>query len=153
VSREIFLMLPADWYLKFVMFSVCFFLAQQPNVDQGRLMLEVSRSHKITYHRRQDFSGRRLGPSRRPVPNNTQHSQETDIHAPSGIPTRNPSKRKAIDPRLRPLDHWDRHYLRYRWFMHLIFLESLKTFDPCWLQTSIMLSACNSHAPQPHVCF
>ena len=80
-------------------------------------------------------------------------THNTDIHAPSGIPTRNPSKRTAIDPRLRPLDHWDRHYLQCRWFMHLIFLETLKTFDPCWLQTSIMLSACNSHAPQPHVCF
>ena len=31
---------------------------------------------------------------------NTQHSKETDIHAPGGIRTRNSSKRVAADPRL-----------------------------------------------------
>jgi hypothetical protein len=40
---------------------------------------------------------------------NTQNSQETDIHASSGIRTRNPSKRAAADLRLRPRDH--RHQL------------------------------------------
>jgi len=39
---------------------------------------------------------------------NTQHSQETDIHAPSGIPTYNSSMLAATDPLLRPRDHWDR---------------------------------------------
>ena len=34
---------------------------------------------------------------------NTQHSQQTNIHAPGGIRTRNPSKRSAGDPRLRSL--------------------------------------------------
>ena len=33
---------------------------------------------------------------------NTQHSQQTDIQAPGGIRTRNPSKRAAADRRLRP---------------------------------------------------
>jgi hypothetical protein len=40
---------------------------------------------------------------------NTQHSQETNTHAPGGIRTQNPSKRAAEDPRLRPHGHWDRH--------------------------------------------
>ena len=31
----------------------------------------------------------------------------TNIHAPGGIPTCNPSKRSAADPRLGPLGHWD----------------------------------------------
>ena len=31
---------------------------------------------------------------------NTQHSQETDIHTPGGIRTRNPSKPAVVDPRL-----------------------------------------------------
>jgi len=44
----------------------------------------------------------------RPLPDNTQHSNETDTHAPGGIRTRNPSKRAAADPRLRPCGHWDR---------------------------------------------
>jgi hypothetical protein len=38
----------------------------------------------------------------------TQHSQQTNIHAPGGIRTRNPSRRAATDPRLRPLGLWDR---------------------------------------------
>jgi hypothetical protein len=33
------------------------------------------------------------------LPDNTQHSQETDIHSPGGIRTLNPSKRAAADPR------------------------------------------------------
>ena len=40
----------------------------------------------------------------RPLPDNTQRSQDTDIHCPGGIRTRNPSERKATDPRLRPRD-------------------------------------------------
>ena len=44
----------------------------------------------------------------RPLPDNTQHSQQTNIHAAGGIPTHNPSRRAATDPRLRPRCHWDR---------------------------------------------
>ena len=36
------------------------------------------------------------------IPGNTQHLQGTDIHTPGGIRTRNPNKRAAADPRLRP---------------------------------------------------
>jgi len=56
-------------------------------------------------------SGRVICPSQRPLPENTQHSQQTDIHAPSGIRNKNPSKRAAADPRLRPRGHCDRHSL------------------------------------------
>ena len=42
----------------------------------------------------------------------TQHkTQQTDIHALGGIRIRNPSKRSAVDTRLRPLGHWDGHYV------------------------------------------
>ena len=44
----------------------------------------------------------------RPVLENTQQSQETDIHAPVGIRTPYPSKRVAADPRLRWRGHRDR---------------------------------------------
>ena len=37
------------------------------------------------------------------VPDNTQHSQETDIHAPSGIRTHNPNKQAATDSLLNLL--------------------------------------------------
>ena len=42
-----------------------------------------------------------LSARRRPLPDDTQHSQETDIHGAGGIRTRNPSKRAAVYPRLR----------------------------------------------------
>ena len=37
-----------------------------------------------------------MGPSQRPLSDNTQHTQETDSHALGGIRTRNPSKRAAL---------------------------------------------------------
>ena len=52
-------------------------------------------------------SGRVLRPTQRPLPDNTQHSQQTDIHAPSRIRTHNPSNRAAADPRLRPRVDWN----------------------------------------------
>ena len=44
----------------------------------------------------------------RPVPENTQHSQQTNIQDPGRIRTHNISRPAAVDPRLRPRDHWDR---------------------------------------------
>jgi hypothetical protein len=38
------------------------------------------------------------------------NKHNTNIHAPGGIRTHNPSKRAAADPRLRPHGHWDWHY-------------------------------------------
>jgi hypothetical protein len=48
-----------------------------------------------------------IGSMQRPLPDNKQHSQETDIRAAGGIGTSNPSKRAAADPRLRPRGHRD----------------------------------------------
>jgi hypothetical protein len=45
----------------------------------------------------------------RPLPDNTQHSQNKTLYDPSGILTRNPSKRVAVKPSLRQRGHWDRH--------------------------------------------
>jgi hypothetical protein len=72
------------------------------------LVFEVSKSHATTRHIRQDSSGRVINPSQRPLPDNTQHSQQTNIHAPGGIRTNNLSRRAAEDLRLRPRGHWDR---------------------------------------------
>jgi len=47
--------------------------------------------------------------SQRPPPDNTQHSQQTNIHAPGGIRTYDLSRRAAADLRLRPRGHWDRN--------------------------------------------
>jgi hypothetical protein len=40
-------------------------------------------------------------------------TQETNIHALSGIRTHDPSNQAAADLRLRPRGHWDRHMLVY----------------------------------------
>ena len=78
-----------------------------PPVGQG-LIHEVPRSHTTTHHSRQDSSGRVISPSQRPLPDNTQQSQQTNIHAPGGIRTHNLSRRAAADPRLRRRGHWYR---------------------------------------------
>ena len=49
-----------------------------------------------------------ISPSQRPLPDNTQHSQQTNLHAPGGIRTHNRSRRAAVDLRLRPRGYWDR---------------------------------------------
>jgi hypothetical protein len=38
-----------------------------------------------THHTRYVYSGRGIGSSRRPLPDNARHSQHTDIHAPAGF--------------------------------------------------------------------
>jgi len=53
-----------------------------------------------------------IGPSQRPLPDNTQLSQGTDIHAPDGIRTRCPNKRSVSDP---PRCHWDLFSTRGNW--------------------------------------
>ena len=87
-----------------------FVFAQQPPLGQGLLIHEVSRSHKTTHHSRQDSSGRVISSSQRPLPDKTQQSQQTNIHAPGGIRTHDRSRRAAADLRLRPRGYWDRLY-------------------------------------------
>ena len=53
----------------------------------GAHILDVSRSHTTTHHSRQDSSGRVISSSQRSLPDNTRHSQQTNIHAPGGIRT------------------------------------------------------------------
>ena len=80
---------------------------------------EVARSHTMTRHSWQDSSGRVISSSQRPVPDNTQHSQQTNVHAPSGIRTHDLSRRAAEDLRIRPCGYWDWH------FMYTIALNTL----------------------------
>ena len=93
-------------FVKFLIgvFFVCFFLARQPPpppVGQGLLIHEVSRSHSTTHHSRLDSSGRVISSSQRPLPHSTQHSQQTDIHAP--LWDSNPQSQKASDRKPTPL--------------------------------------------------
>jgi hypothetical protein len=59
----------------------------------------LSRLHHYiqTHHNRKDSSGQVISPTQRPLLDNTQHSQETDIHVPGAIWTCNHSKREAAD--------------------------------------------------------
>jgi len=86
----------------------CLFPAQQPPVGHYLLIYEVSRSHTTTHHSQQDSSGLAISSSQRPLPGKTQQSQQTNIHATSGIRTHNLNRRTAGDLRLRPRGHWDR---------------------------------------------
>jgi len=53
-------------------------------------------------------SERMISSSQRPLPDNTQHIKQTDIHASGGILTHNFSRRAPADLRLGPRGHWDR---------------------------------------------
>jgi hypothetical protein len=68
--------------------SHIFYIALQPLVGQGLLIIEASRSHSAGLVWTSDQPDAETS-------DNTQHSQETDIHAPGGI-------------RTHALDHWDR---------------------------------------------
>jgi len=91
---------------------VSLFLARQSSVGHGLLIHEVSTSH-TTHHTQQDSSVRVISSSQRLLPDNTQQSQQTDIHALGGIRTHNLSRRAAVDLRLRPRGYWDRHLISY----------------------------------------
>jgi len=54
-----------------------------------------------------------IGPSQRLLPDNTQHSQATVIHASGGIRTRNLSKPAAADLLLGLRDNWDRPFWHF----------------------------------------
>jgi len=58
----------------------------------GAHILDVSRSHTTTHHSRWGSSGRVISSSQRPLPDNTRHSQQTNIHAPGGIRTHDLSR-------------------------------------------------------------
>ena len=62
-----------------------FFWRKSPLVGQGLPIHEVPRSHTTTHHSRYDSSGRGIISSERPLPDNTQDSQQTDIHDSGGI--------------------------------------------------------------------
>jgi hypothetical protein len=79
-------------------------MVQQPQWAMVTSLWELL-DHTQTQHTRQDSSGLGIGPLQGPLPDNTQHSQKTDIHVPGGIRIRNPSKRAAAHPRLRSRGH------------------------------------------------
>ena len=57
-----------------------------------------------------DSPGRVISPTLRPLPDNKQYLQETDIYAPGGIQTRSLGKEAAVDPRLRSRGDQERRF-------------------------------------------
>ena len=55
-------------------------------MGQG-LIHEVSGPHTTAHHTRYDSSGRVISLYQRHLPDNTQHSKQTDIHTPVGFET------------------------------------------------------------------
>ena len=80
-----------------------------------------------------------ISSSQRPLHDNTQHSQQTNIHVPGGIRTHNLSRRAAAHLRLRPRGHWDRHMInstpgmnpRKLFFLLILYSLELKHFIVC----------------------
>ena len=70
--------------------------------------------HTTTHHSLQDSSGRVISSSQRPLPDNTQYSQQTDVDGPVGIRTHNHSRRAAVDLHLRQHGYWDRLLILFR---------------------------------------
>ena len=87
---------------------IVLFLARQPPVGHGFLILEVSKSHTTMHHSRYDSSGRVISPSQRPLPYNTQntHKKQTSMLPVGFEPTISAGER----PQTYALDragHWD----------------------------------------------
>ena len=100
-------------------FSNILFMAQQ---SQWVSSLSRFQDHTQTHRSRWDSSGRVIGPSQIPLPDNTQIIR-TDIHDTSWIRTLNPSKTAAADPRLRPRGHWvGLHFLLFYLYSAQYFL-------------------------------
>ena len=78
--------------IKIPLVLTLFFHGRTDPSRQGLLIIEASRSHTHTHHSRYDSSGRVISQTQRPLPDNTQHSQQTDIDVPGWIQTSNPSK-------------------------------------------------------------
>jgi len=90
------------WYI--VLNKTCVFFFQYVASNRS-LVIAASLSrlsdHTQIHHTRSDSSGRAISPTQRPLPDNTQHSQETEFHAPAGFETHNPGKPTTTNRRLR----------------------------------------------------
>jgi hypothetical protein len=84
-----------------------FSLALQSSAGYGLLVRKVFVITNNDAPHRYKSSGRVISSSQRPIADNSQHSQQANIHV-AGDPTNESSRRAAADLRLRPRGHWDR---------------------------------------------
>jgi hypothetical protein len=81
-----------------------------------------------------------ISPTQRPLPDKTPHSQETNIHGPGGIRTRNHSKRVAADHDLDGVAIGIGSYIVY-----VLLYRLLKTTPQIVPYFLFILKACVSH--------
>ena len=82
-----------------------------------------------------------ISTTNRPLPDNTQHSQQTDIYTSGGIRTRNPSNQATADPRRRPLLHWsqNRHNTANQHLSGHTSQARVATFNPACLSRLVAI--------------
>ena len=120
-------------------------VALQPNAGYGLLILEVSRSH-TTHHNRWDSSGRVISSLQRPLPDNTQHSQQTSMPPVGFEPTTSAGERPQTYALDRTATGTGKHdalhhinieqssnisisYNFHDWFVNIVNLYHHKTWD------------------------
>ena len=81
----------------FFTYTTFFFLAQQPNVGQGSLILEFYRSHTLTQHSQYSSSGRGIDPLQRHL-----ITQNSDKRNQRSRRDSNPQSQQAIGRRPSP---------------------------------------------------
>ena len=88
--------------------------------------------------------------SQRPLPDNTQHSQQTNIHAPGEIRTYNLSRRVAADLRLRPRGHWGRHctYFTFNYSLVILPFDDTRANTSPWLTRYLLKALWYLHVPR-----
>jgi hypothetical protein len=98
-------------HAKFILLLLLLFsLALQPSAGYGLLVHEVFLITHNDAHSRYHSSGRVISPSQSPLPDNKQHTQQTNIQDPGEIRPHVRSRQAAVDLRLGPRGHWDRPF-------------------------------------------
>ena len=81
-------------------------------MGQGSLIIE-NHYHTQVHHTRYDSSGRVIGPSQRPLPDNTQHSQQTSKPLAGSEPALPASERPHSHALERAGTGIDRYYTQH----------------------------------------
>jgi hypothetical protein len=101
---------------------IVFSRALWPDYGSGSPLVRLPDQTHWTHHTLYDSPGRVISSTQRPLPDNTQHSPQTNIYAAAGIRAQNPSKRATTEARLRPLGHLDQH-------MSILWTENIKLWN------------------------
>ena len=76
-------------------------------MGQFLLIIEALRSHSDTSNSVECLWKSDQPVAKKPLPDNTQYLQATNVQALGEIRTRSPGKQAAADPRLKSCDHLD----------------------------------------------